>query len=64
MHLGIFADHIKLQQVAIMPIIDFKEIPQANTGNGDQDTFELFARQPKQGFFLVCSCTTLINFSA
>lgn len=27
-----------------MPIIDFKEIPPANTGNGDQDTFELFAR--------------------
>lgn len=25
-------------------ILDFKEIPQANTGNGDQDTFELFAR--------------------
>jgi len=24
--------------------IDFKEIPAANTGNGDQDTFELFAR--------------------
>jgi hypothetical protein len=27
-----------------MPAIDFKEIPQANTGSGDQDTFELFAR--------------------
>jgi len=27
-----------------MPIIDFKEIPIANTGKGDQDTFELFAR--------------------
>ena len=25
-------------------LIDFKEIPQANSGNGDQDTFELFAR--------------------
>ena len=25
-------------------ILDFKEIPKANTGNGDQDTFELFAR--------------------
>lgn len=25
-------------------ILNFKEIPQANTGNGDQDTFELFAR--------------------
>jgi hypothetical protein len=25
-------------------LIDFKEIPKANTGNGDQDTFELFAR--------------------
>ncbi len=24
--------------------LDFKEIPRANTGNGDQDTFELFAR--------------------
>jgi len=28
-----------------MPILDFKEIPKANTGNGDQDTFELFARE-------------------
>ncbi len=27
-----------------MAILDFTEIPQANTGNGDQDTFELFAR--------------------
>ncbi len=27
-----------------MPILDFKEIPQANQGNGKQDTFELFAR--------------------
>lgn len=27
-----------------MPILDFKEIPIANTGKGDQDTFELFAR--------------------
>lgn len=25
-------------------ILDFKEIPKANTGNGEQDTFELFAR--------------------
>ena len=25
-------------------LLNFKEIPQANTGNGDQDTFELFAR--------------------
>lgn len=25
-------------------MIDFTEIPSANTGNGDQDTFELFAR--------------------
>jgi len=25
-------------------LLDFKEIPQANTGKGDQDTFELFAR--------------------
>ncbi len=25
-------------------ILDFKEIPQANLGNGDQDEFELFAR--------------------
>lgn len=25
-------------------VLDFKEIPQANTGKGDQDTFELFAR--------------------
>src|ERR1051326_6544301 len=27
-----------------MPVIDFTEIPAANTGKGDQDTFELFAR--------------------
>lgn len=27
-----------------MAIIDFREIPPANTGDGDQDTFELFAR--------------------
>lgn len=27
-----------------MAIIDFKEIPCANSGGGDQDTFELFAR--------------------
>lgn len=27
-----------------MPIIDFKEIPRANVSNGQQDTFELFAR--------------------
>jgi len=27
-----------------MPIIDFTEIPPANTGAGDQDTFELFTR--------------------
>lgn len=27
-----------------MPLVDFKEIPQANTGEGDQDTFELFGR--------------------
>lgn len=25
-------------------ILDFKEIPQANIGNGEQDTFEMFAR--------------------
>ncbi|MCT4583116.1 MAG: restriction endonuclease [Flavobacteriales bacterium] len=25
-------------------ILDFKEIPKANTGDGDQDTFELFSR--------------------
>ena len=25
-------------------LLDFKEIPKANTGNGDQDTFELFSR--------------------
>ena len=28
-----------------MAIIDFKEIPQANIANGDQDIFELFARE-------------------
>lgn len=27
-----------------MPVIDFTEIPLANTGEGNQDTFELFAR--------------------
>jgi hypothetical protein len=27
-----------------MPIIDFREVPEANTGKGDQDTFELLAR--------------------
>lgn len=27
-----------------MPILDFREIPQANLANGSQDTFELFAR--------------------
>lgn len=27
-----------------MPLINFKEIPRANTGEGNQDTFELFAR--------------------
>jgi hypothetical protein len=32
-----------------MPIIDFKEIPQANQGSGLQDTFELFCRD-----FLQC----------
>lgn len=28
-----------------MAIIDFKEIPKANVANGDQDVFELFARE-------------------
>ena len=28
-----------------MAIIDFKEIPQANIANGEQDIFELFARE-------------------
>ncbi|MDE6442519.1 MAG: restriction endonuclease [Clostridia bacterium] len=28
-----------------MALLDFKEIPPANTGNGDQDSFELFARE-------------------
>lgn len=28
-----------------MAIIDFKEIPQANIANGEQDCFELFARE-------------------
>jgi hypothetical protein len=27
-----------------MPLLDFKEIPKANVANGEQDTFELFAR--------------------
>lgn len=25
-------------------VLDFKEIPQANIASGEQDTFELFAR--------------------
>ena len=28
-----------------MAMLDFKEIPPADTGNGDQDSFELFARE-------------------
>lgn len=28
-----------------MAIIDFKEIPKANVANGNQDVFELFARE-------------------
>ena len=28
-----------------MPQLDFKEIPQANLSNGEQDTFEMFARE-------------------
>jgi hypothetical protein len=32
-----------------MPQLDFKEIPQANLASGEQDTFELFARE-----FLEC----------
>lgn len=28
-----------------MAMLDFKEIPQANTGDGNQDAFELFARE-------------------
>lgn len=28
-----------------MPRIDFKEIPRADVANGDQDTFEMFARE-------------------
>ena len=28
-----------------MPLIDFKEIPIANSGKGNQDLFELFARE-------------------
>ena len=38
-----------------MPIIDFKEIPQANIANGEQDTFELFARDffNELGFIIV-----------
>jgi len=31
-------------------VLNFKEIPQANTGNGDQDTFELFARDFLENF--------------
>ena len=27
-----------------MPILNFKEIPEAHGGNGTQDTFEMFAR--------------------
>lgn len=38
-----------------MPIIDFKEIPQANIADGEQDTFELFARDffNELGFIIV-----------
>ena len=38
-----------------MPIIDFKEIPQANIANGEQDTFELFTRDffNELGFIIV-----------
>ena len=38
-----------------MPIIDFKEIPQANVANGEQDTFELFARDffNELGFIII-----------
>lgn len=37
-------------------LLDFKEIPQANTGNGDQDTFELFSRD-----FLECAGYKIIE---
>jgi hypothetical protein len=33
------------KRVSNMPQLDFKEIPQANLANGEQDTFEMFARE-------------------
>lgn len=38
-----------------MPLLDFKEIPLANKGGGQQDTFELFAREllHSMGFSIV-----------
>ena len=38
-----------------MAIIDFKEIPKANVANGNQDVFELFAREffHALGFFVL-----------
>lgn len=38
-----------------MAILDFKEIPAANTANGDQDSFELFAREflKAKGFSII-----------
>lgn len=39
----------------IMAIIDFKEIPQANIANGNQDCFELFARE----FFVALGFTII-----
>lgn len=37
-------------------LLDFKEIPQANLGSGNQDTFELFARD-----FLQILCYEIIQ---
>jgi len=34
----------KNDKKSAMSVIDFTEIPKANTGSGDQDTFEMFAR--------------------
>lgn len=36
--------NLKMKERTTMPLLDFNEIPKANNTNGEQDTFELFAR--------------------
>lgn len=45
----------RVLQVRTMNTVDFLEAPKANTGQGDQDTFEMFARDflEAQGFRIV-----------